>query len=651
MPLFSGDGDFSNLPNLANLDLSGNQLAKSTGEMFSGLSNLNKLDLSNNNIQWFDPGICVKLPKLGSLKLNDNQLTTITSVFNNCPVLIALNVANNQLGVDIFSALNSVNWLIEVDISGNIFTTLPYLMLYRMVFLKFLYIRNGRIRHVDANAFVGLKDLRQLDISDNKIIDIHREMFQSLPDSMEAIGFAGNPLICQCETKQVQDWMDSVKLTLLSGAPKCTDNSGIEYNVALSDLTSLCDESVPAWCDSIDLDLIIMESSAERIVCNVQITGISNLDEFDNSQISISYHEIGKSDVIVSLSPHSNEVVLDDIHEETGYVICVGVPVCSAPGCEPHQCQETVTPSYNGTALPTKSQCPAPAILIGGTAAIFVLVLLLMLFLFFIILTKRCCFQSKHPDYKEAIEKEELGRRSTGSMKSRDDVFYESIPDEQNVPSVPQKRNTDRQKLHIQRRHRSVGDPPDTSSDVQRALQSRRSDIVGFVPGKARVYRRLGDTDKQRIKAQSQPNLLSAPSVEAIAEDPDTLDVGIRHRERLDAPFRSAMPSHERKRRMHGSFPKMGQSALSPAGALAALPRELRSSITNQQLPPIPIKESQTFLTKSGMPYLPDIPQATKRYTLGHGTSSRQIYNVRALHSQRHRTLPPSPHFYDEPDL
>ena len=619
--------------------------------MFSGLSNLSTLDLGNNNIQWFDPGICVKLPKLGSLKLNNNQLTTITSVFNNCQVLITLNVANNKLDADIFSALNNVNWLKKVDISGNIFTTLPYRMLYRMVYLQFLYIRNGRIRHVDANAFVGLKDLCQLDISNNKITDIHRGMFQSLPDSMEAIGFAGNPLVCQCETKQVQDWMNSVKLTLLSGTPECTDESGEEYDIALSNLSFLCEEIVPAWCDSIDLNLTITESSAERIVCNVQITGISNLDEFDNSQISISHHEIGKSDVTVSLAPHSNEVVLGDIVGETGYVICVEVPVCSAPGYKPHQCQETVTPSYNGTALPTKSQCPAPAILIGGTAAIFVLVLLMMLFLFFIILTKRCCIRRGHPDYKEAIEKEELGRRSTGSMKSRDDVFYESIPDEQNVPSVPQKRNTDRQKLHNQRRHRSVGDPPDTSSDAQRVLQSRSSDIVGFVPGKARVYRRLDDTDKQRIKAQSQPNLLSAPSVEATTEDPDTLDVGIRHRERLDAPFHSAMPSHGRKRRMHGSFPKMGQSALSPAVPLAAVPRELRSSITNQQLPPIPIKESQTFLTKSGVPYLPDIPQATKQYTPEPGTSSRQMCNDKALHSQRHRTLPPSPHFYDEPDL
>ena len=643
------------MTNLINLDLSGNYLTDVTGEMFSGLTKLNTMDLANNTIRGFDPGICVKLPALSSLTLNDNQLSTITNLFNNCPALKTLHVANNLLDMDTFSALNSVFWLTDVDISGNIFTKLPYLMLDRMVFLQNLSIKNGRVMHVDLNAFVGLKKLQRLVISYNEITYIHREMFQSLPDTMEAIGFAGNPLVCQCGTKQVQDWMNSVKLTLLSGTPECTDESGEEYNIALGDLSFLCEERAPAWCDSIDLDLIITESSAERIVCNVQISGISNLDEFDNSQISISYHEIGKSDVTVSLSPHSNEVVLDDIEGETGYIICVEVPVCSAPGCKPHRCRETVTPSYNGTVLPTKSQCPAPAILIGGTAAIFVFVLLLMMFLFFIILTKRCCFQSKRREYREAIEMREPGRYPTGSVKSRgEDGFYESIPDEQHAASMRQKRNPDQENPHIHQRHRSLGDPVGMSNGAQKAPQPRRSDITGFVPGKAQVFRRFDDTAKQRAKAKSQPNLLSAPSVEAITEDPDTPDVGIRHRDRLDAPFRSGMPSPERKRRMHGSFPKMGQSALSPAVPLAAVPSEQRSSITNQQLPPVPAKESQTFWTKSGMPSLPDIPQEAQKESNPPpepGTGPQRIWNGKTLHSQRHKTPPPSPHFYNEPDL
>lgn len=91
-------GDFEDLENLQNIDLSGNVLKIIEPETFDGLSALKNLDLSENEIEFIDEDAFGNLPQLQSLNLESNDITFLhPKTFENMPNLQTLNIDSNDI--------------------------------------------------------------------------------------------------------------------------------------------------------------------------------------------------------------------------------------------------------------------------------------------------------------------------------------------------------------------------------------------------------------------------------------------------------------------------------------------------------------------------------------------------------------------------
>ena len=77
-----------------------------------------------------------------------------------------------------FWVVRSVTWLQYLDLSYNWLVQLPYAMLADMRALQILSMTHAHIRHIDPNAFVGMRDLQFLYLSANQLEDINPEMFE-----------------------------------------------------------------------------------------------------------------------------------------------------------------------------------------------------------------------------------------------------------------------------------------------------------------------------------------------------------------------------------------------------------------------------------------------------------------------------------------
>lgn len=189
------DDAFRNIDRLVYLDLSNNFISGEVlrSEIFQGpykdgvYSNiaLETLNLGNNEIHSLDKYLFQYTPNLTRLYLNDNPLEILDHV-----TMLAISSATNLEVLDLsktdiesipLDAFRGLVKLQQIDLSNNRFVSVPESLSLVGNTLEYLTFNNNPIVELTDDSFVGLSNLKELEIGENEYLDeVKRSTFTPL---------------------------------------------------------------------------------------------------------------------------------------------------------------------------------------------------------------------------------------------------------------------------------------------------------------------------------------------------------------------------------------------------------------------------------------------------------------------------------------
>lgn len=248
-------GVFSTLPKLEELNIGQNRISQIDPKAFEGLTNLRVLFLDDNSLTAVPSPSFVHLPSLAELYLGINSFTSIAKgSFENLKGLSRLDLRGAALfniSLETFRGLEGVHIL---DLSDNRLHRIPTVELSTLTRLEELSLGQNDFSVIPEGAFVGMTNLRRLDITGSlKLTKIQAGAF-STNTNLESITLASN--------KQLVEVQEGA----LSGLPHLK-------HVILRDnaLTTLAEGLFP-WGDLHTFDL-----SDNPIICDCRVMWLRNL--------------------------------------------------------------------------------------------------------------------------------------------------------------------------------------------------------------------------------------------------------------------------------------------------------------------------------------------------------------------------------------
>ncbi|CAF0975950.1 unnamed protein product [Brachionus calyciflorus] len=151
-----GSFAFEKCKEIQTLNISYNNLTKIYSKSFYGMTKMIQLFMNSNQISELESDVFQDIPLLNYLSLNSNLIKNLDgNLFDYSKELVFLNLGFNQI-----ECLNQ-----------GIFKNLKK--------LKRIIINNNKLKSLEPN-FDNLESLEQLDLSANKIFNIHSDTFNSL---------------------------------------------------------------------------------------------------------------------------------------------------------------------------------------------------------------------------------------------------------------------------------------------------------------------------------------------------------------------------------------------------------------------------------------------------------------------------------------
>ncbi|XP_037047571.1 leucine-rich repeat-containing protein 70-like [Bradysia coprophila] len=182
---------FIDVPMIYRVDLSWNELSDLIPEIFKGRYNrdayepigLVELDLSYNLLETLEPRLFEHVKGLRVLNLEHNKLN-----FEHPSTIDALATLKNveklnlaHTGIENLPAKILNNNLVELNIYGNKFLTVPESLSLGGVALKWLNVGGNLIEEIDDGNFTGMTSLRTLHMSDMEHLEyVHRDAFSQM---------------------------------------------------------------------------------------------------------------------------------------------------------------------------------------------------------------------------------------------------------------------------------------------------------------------------------------------------------------------------------------------------------------------------------------------------------------------------------------
>ena len=193
---------FHGLERLHTLDLTHNRIHNIPASVFRTLASLHHLNLSGNRISSVDPRAFSGLTRLQELVLEDNLLASVpTAALQSLPNLASLTMDHNPLTkikpLD-FSHLSAARISVRHMPELRIIDPKAFYNLANATTL--LVSGNPRLAYVDPLSFRNVDALRELQLHDNHLRGLQKEMVEYLPEGV-SLTLYGNPLTCDCNAR------------------------------------------------------------------------------------------------------------------------------------------------------------------------------------------------------------------------------------------------------------------------------------------------------------------------------------------------------------------------------------------------------------------------------------------------------------------
>lgn len=160
------------IPQLENLDLSGNGMSKISGGALIGLPQLSQLRLARNRIGRLDSDVFEGTEKLRLVDLTDNYLTEFPGV----------------------ALTRHAATLTHLDLSANRIRLLENDDFVKLSVLQTLNLSRNEISNLAPGTFLGLRRLRHLDMGVNSLRAIEDDAFEGL-DALEKLILTDNNIL------------------------------------------------------------------------------------------------------------------------------------------------------------------------------------------------------------------------------------------------------------------------------------------------------------------------------------------------------------------------------------------------------------------------------------------------------------------------
>ncbi|CAH2037730.1 unnamed protein product, partial [Iphiclides podalirius] len=179
------DDAFRNVQRLVYLDLSNNRISGEVlrTEIFQGPYNdgvynsiaLETLNLGHNEIHSLDRYLFKYTPNLTRLYLNNNPMELLDHVtvlaLSSATNLEVLDLASTDISTIPLDAFRGLVNLQQIDLSGNKFVNVPESLSLVGSTLQYLTFNNNPIVELNDDSFVGLTNLVQLEVGENDYLE------------------------------------------------------------------------------------------------------------------------------------------------------------------------------------------------------------------------------------------------------------------------------------------------------------------------------------------------------------------------------------------------------------------------------------------------------------------------------------------------
>lgn len=216
------EGTFDVLDKLVYLNLAGNNIVNLKSGIFVRLKSLKVLNLQKNHLTTFKGEMFITWKSNGTfvekLDLSDNQISYLfPTSFKVHPNLRIINLARNKFNFFPGELIAGLEYLQEIDLSGNVLKTLDEFDYGRLHRLRVIRLNDNEIEMISETAFHNSTQLQIIDLSNNNVEKIGERTFQGL-NRIEKLNLKNNSL-----TELPDNVFDRAKVRMM-------ENINLSYN-------------------------------------------------------------------------------------------------------------------------------------------------------------------------------------------------------------------------------------------------------------------------------------------------------------------------------------------------------------------------------------------------------------------------------------